>query len=83
MIRALVSAHAKTDSRDALGHHKEVLPLTSLMSFFKHMYAIEILYSLSIGCVKFSMLVTAAFNSTNLHRANTRLDCYSCTASSL
>ncbi|KAF6225969.1 hypothetical protein HO173_012636 [Letharia columbiana] len=44
-------------SHHSLGHHTAVLSQATLMSFYQHLYAFEILYSLGIACVKFSVIL--------------------------
>lgn len=42
-------------SRESLGHHYNVLPLSILHSFFRYLYVFQILYSLSMLYVKLSV----------------------------
>ncbi|CAF9938329.1 hypothetical protein IMSHALPRED_000764 [Imshaugia aleurites] len=43
-------------ARHSLGYHTAILPEPTLVSFFKHLYAFEIVYSLSMTCVKLSVI---------------------------
>ncbi|KAG6999534.1 hypothetical protein G7Y79_00034g069570 [Physcia stellaris] len=44
-------------SRSSLGRHAETLPLETLVSFYQHVYAFEIMYSLAMTCLKCSVVL--------------------------
>lgn len=44
-------------SHTSLGHHIITLSMPAMISFFRHLYAFEVMYSLSMTFVKFSVLL--------------------------